>query len=249
MSYDLMVFEAKDAPRERDRFGLRTRRVHAPTLLRDIADRLNAMSGCRETEALHAYLEDVLRSPYWGLRILAIRVYAGWGGRRNKAWLMERAARSTAHDTKPDSATPWHVIETLTARRELVGLLTAKDGEWLLEAWLNDGGMSFYHLAKWLAFIPEEQLLSRLKQEIASDNSRRRRGVLSILSCIRSLPDRQEMLKCLANDVEPDIRNFAEFLHRRDRVSQLIEEPETAAPRPRNKERSRMSMRQFRVNR
>lgn len=207
--------EAWALPRKRDRFGLRTNRIHSASLMSDIADGLDRMAQARETIAARAYVDDVLRCPYWGLRVLAIRVLAEWGGRRNKAWLMERAGRRTSHQCRPsDQDMRWHDLETMTARNALRPLLTKADGPWLLDAWLEDEGWYFDRLAACLMLIPDNILASRLEEDMASHDAARRMGALRIAGARRDLHVATIVVRSLAKDAHPEVRRFAEVLLR-----------------------------------
>lgn len=248
--------EVWSLPYKRDCFGLRTRRVHSPALMRDIADRLNAIAGERETEALRFYVEGVLQCPYWGLRVLAIRVYAAWGGRHNKAWLIQRATRKLSPDYRKDRQKHWHHLETMTARMALGPLLVANDGDWLLDAWFANGGRHFYCLAKGLTFIPEEVLLSRMSAEMTSTDPERRLGVLIMVSMLGNLPNRLEVSRILAKDANIEIRNYAttllrHFLARQEELQSDVTSGKTSAKtnRLQTQKRSQMAMRQFRPRR
>lgn len=188
--------EAWVLPRKRDGFGLRTGRVHSPQLMRDIADRLERLQGDRESEAARGYVEEVLRCPYWGLRVLAIRVLAAWGGRHNKRWLMERAGRRTSHEHYPkDRLTRWHDLETMTARLALRPLLTTEDAGWLLDAFFADAGWNFWHLAATMVFISDHALCSRLEADMVSQDVDRRVAVLRMVAQRRNLPAGPDLMR------------------------------------------------------
>jgi hypothetical protein len=70
----------------------------SPTLLTELCDRLRALGEHPETEEARAEVEAALQSKWWNLRTVAIGVIGGWGGKANKAWLIERALEAQGHD-------------------------------------------------------------------------------------------------------------------------------------------------------
>lgn len=206
--------EAWALPRKRDRYGFRSPRIHSPDLMRDIGDRLESLGGGRETPAARAYVDSVVRSPYWGLRVLAIRVLGQWGGKANKAWLMEKAARPTSPGWPREPDLRWRDLETMTARAALRPLLKPEDAEWFLDAWFDDGGRRCYAMGTGLAIVGVGELADRLEVEIAADDPGRRVAALLMIHARSDLPDRAGMISRLANDGQADVRGFAQALQR-----------------------------------
>lgn len=196
-------------PRKRDRHGIRTRRVHSPNLLRDIADRLEKIAGERETEAARAYVEAVLACPYWGLRSLAIRVIGRWGGRANKAWLLERASRPTSTARGADRDTRWRDTETMAARQALRPLLKAQDSQWFIDTWFVDKGLRLYPLGSGLGVVDDTALVERLSAEITSTDTQMRLAVLRMIVARWDLPDGRDLAARLIHDGDLEVRRFA----------------------------------------
>lgn len=201
-------------PRKRDAHGFRTRRIHSPDLMRDIGERLESLGGARETPAARAYVEDVIASPYWGLRVLAIRAIAQWGGRANKAWLMQRAARPTAPSWPRDPDLRWRDLETMTARAALRPLLKPEDAHWFLDAWFDDGGRRCYGMGTGLGIVPLDMLTARLETEMAAQDPQRRIAALLMTSARIDLPDRPALMSRLSGDADADVRGLAMALMR-----------------------------------
>jgi len=221
--------EAWALPRKRDRFGFRSRRVHSPDLMRDIGDHLESLGYARETRAARAYVDGVIQSPYWGLRVLAIRVLGRWGGPANKAWLMEKAARPTAPGWPDDRDLRWRDIETMTARAALRPLLKVSDADWFLDAWFDDGGRRCYGMGTGLGIVSAERMTARLEIESTDDDPQRRIAALLMISARIDLPDRAAMMAPLAGDADPGVRGLGMALMRQFAVTNPGGPPDTEA--------------------
>lgn len=222
--------EAWALPAKRDRYGFRSRRIHSPDLMRDIGDRLESLGGGRETAAARAYVDSIIRSPYWGLRVLAIRVLGQWGGRANKAWLMERAARPTSPGWPREPELRWRDLETMTARAALRPLLKPEDAEWFLDAWFGDGGRRCYGMGTGLGLVSPDMLTVRLEAEMVSDDPARRVAALLMIHSRCDLPDRAAMISGLARDGDPGVRGLATALLRQLSAMDAAAAPAAASP-------------------
>lgn len=201
--------EAWALPFKYDRYRFRSRRVHSPDLMRDIGDRLESLGGARETPAARAYVDRIIGSPYWGLRVLAIRVLGQWGGKANKAWLMERAARPTSPGWPREPDLRWRDLEITTARGALRPLLKPDDAAWFLDAWFDDGGRRCYGMGTGSGIVSVDLLAARLETEFASPDPRRRIAALLMINSRPDLPDRAGLMSALANDADAGVRSLA----------------------------------------
>ncbi len=216
-------------PRRRDRFGFRPHRPFPPGLFRLVADGLARLGEERETPCARAAVQGVLDGPYWGLRVLAIRVLADWGGRRNKVWLMERAARPIPLQLSRERGARWDVLETLTARAALATLLSPDDGAWLIDVWFAGGGRLFDGLRGRLGLMPDGPLRLRIEAEIAG-GTENRLAVLHLAAYRATLPERVEILRLLSSDADPVVRSYATML----RPPTILADEPPAAPRPKS---------------
>ncbi|WBV42122.1 hypothetical protein [Pseudoroseomonas cervicalis] len=170
-----------------------------PDRLRLLAARLRDLAAWDETPARREEVALALAQPRWGLRVLALRVLAAWGGPRHKAWLVARADRALplhqGRRSPPGSATRWQALEIVTARRLLPPLLDRTDAGWVFDRYLSawrDGADLLPLLQRLLCLLPADWVEARLDAAMARPDEQE--ALLWLAFHLRGLPARQAWL-------------------------------------------------------
>ncbi|WP_160000560.1 hypothetical protein [Roseomonas sp. 18066] len=171
-----------------------------PGRMRGLADRLILLAGGVETAPRRGEVEAALALPYWGLRVLAMRVLAAWGGPRRKAWLVARADRAmpghaALKKTRRGDPLRWAALETETARRLLAPMVDRSDATWLVERYLSDWRAGAWLLPLLIRALPHLDP-GRLSAAMARDTERE--SLLWLVFHLRQLPERGVWLRRLA---------------------------------------------------
>lgn len=98
---------------KRTPLGLLTQRRCPPALVGDIAARLQLLAMQPETTSARLEAAAAWECQWWGLRVVAIKVIACWGGSENLAWLEQRAEQPRPPIQSLEHA--WWNIETSAA--------------------------------------------------------------------------------------------------------------------------------------
>jgi hypothetical protein len=193
---------------------------HQPNLLRDLSRRLRLLAQLAETPNAHAEIAAALASPWWGLRVLAIRVIGSWAGARSaagarqRAWLTERARRPLPQrcelwSLRHGDLRRWQAEETETARLALSPHVTAGDAGWILDLWFDDfERFSGLHLAL-MSKLPPEPIMARIVGEIAGGERSRCEAVLWLLFNRQHLPGRDDAFARLAASPDKQVASLA----------------------------------------
>lgn len=185
-----------------------------PDRLRLLAGRLRDLAAWDETPARREEVALALAQPRWGLRVLALRVLAAWGGPRHKAALLARADRPLplhqGRRSPRGSATRWQALEIVTARRLLPPLLDRTDAGWVFDRYLSawrDGADLLPLLHRLLPLLPAEWVAARLDAAMARPAERE--SLLWLAFHLRDLPARQAWLTRFAAGPDPALAEQA----------------------------------------
>ncbi|WP_419897947.1 hypothetical protein [Roseomonas sp. USHLN139] len=182
-----------------------------PDRFRRLADRLVLLAGGHETAPRRAEVGLALALPYWGLRVLAMRALAGWGGARWKAWLVDRADRplpghAALKRTRRGDPLRWAALETGTARRLLAPLVDRTDAGWLMDRYLSDWRAGAELLPLLIRLLPH---LDPARLSVAMARPAERESLLWLVFHLRQLPERGTWLRRLAAFPDEDLAKMA----------------------------------------
>jgi HEAT repeat protein len=146
-------------------------------------------------------VERQLWSKWQGVQSVAAQVIAGWGGREAVEALRELLMRSYG---KPH----WWTMRGVAAR-ELAKCIDETDAEWVLEHYFGQPNSRTKHEMTPLVWgLPVEAARVRVEAELSSADRENRRAALGALAWM-PFPDKVALLRRLADDPEPSIRDAA----------------------------------------
>lgn len=196
---------------------------HSWSLPRQLSQRLRLLARQVETPAARSEIEAALAHPWWGLRVLAIRVVGNWAGARNAAgaghriWLSERARRPLPPrrelwSLRHGDLRRWQALETEAARFAISPHVTAADAEWILDLWFDDfERFSGLHSAL-MSTLPPEPVMARLMCEIAGRERSRCEAALWLMFNRQHLPGRDEAFARLAASPDEQVAGLSRRL-------------------------------------
>ena len=178
---------------KRASYGRPTRCKGSPVLFSNVVARLQILAMRDETESARAEVDAVLKCPWWGLRVMAMRAIACWGKPADLAWLQDRAERPYQPDFD-EKELMWWRVESRAARcgRDLP--------EGHFARWTRLFGVDLHPAL--ITALPESDmraLVARMMRE--GEEWDRRRLAFSIIER-PALPGRQAMLEQLAGGTD-----------------------------------------------
>lgn len=199
----------------------------SPTLLTELCDRLRALGEHAETAEARAEVEAALQSKWWSLRTVAIGVIGGWGGKANKAWLIERALEAQGHDPGRRAGEPRKEFFRRNAiaeaaARALIPHLGPEDAGWLLDRWFSDEALAPTLNGYVQTRMHAEPVERRVAEEFArKPKDRPRKQLLWLVFLRRGLPGRLDMLARLATGTDEIAEEAKRFLNWERRAAEL----------------------------
>lgn len=195
---------------KRTPLGLLTQRRCPPALVGDIAARLQLLAMQPETTSARLEAAAAWECQWWGLRVVAIKVIACWGGPENLAWLAQRAEQPRPPiQAREDS---WWNIETTAAAgarwacgRMLHSSVPAEhDSETLLPVSTSNNFGRWMHIfgmepsPALLAALPDTSVMALLLRISQEARGPAREQLALIMANRETLPGRMMILQSLA---------------------------------------------------
>ena len=184
---------------KRTRLGLLTKAKHSPVLFSQVAERLRHLAATLETEKARTEVDVVLGCPWWGLRVVAIKTIAAWGGAANKAWLIQRACRPAPSGTQSSKKDGWWSVETRAAMDAVAPALDDTDAGWVLTL-LHENLSAMYRFYAYEQRVPDDLFLAWLQTPPRQDHHLLRVRLISMVGRRRPLPGYMALMQTFASD-------------------------------------------------
>jgi HEAT repeat protein len=174
--------------------------------LKDLTERIHALAEMPETPGRRALAYDALGNKWEGIQAIAIQTLGRWGGRESVSKL--RAFLEDAFQRKSD-----HGIRGV-AVRNLAGLITAEDADWILDLYFGlPESLLKHEVAPLVSVLPPRAGRARLLVELRSADRLNRRAAVRAVGTM-AFPDRRQLLWPLREDDDSSVRKMARaFTH------------------------------------
>jgi HEAT repeat protein len=174
--------------------------------LKNLTERIRAIAEMPETPDRRALAYDALGNKWEGIQAIAIQALGRWGGCESVTKL--RAFLEDAFQRKSD-----HGIRGV-AVRNLVGLITEEDADWILDLYFGLPESVLKHeIAPLVSVLPPHAARARLQAELRSANRLNRRAAVRAIGTM-AIPNRRQLLWLMREDPDSSVREIARaFTH------------------------------------